>query len=251
MPIPSEYRPSVMISVIIPAYNEEEYLPQTLDHITAAADRLRESSSIVTEIIVVDNDSTDATATVARDRGATVVHEPARSIARARNAGAKHAVGEILVFIDADVTIPLTLLSGIHRVMSDPRCVGGGVDVDYRPRRVLAKVYLRAWRLLARCTGMVQGATQFCNSHIFTEIGGYDEGAWIGEDVDFYWRMRKSAKSYKGTVAFIRSPRVLASTRRFDKWPLWKVLVWTNPVFIALLRRWKAPWSGWYSNPVR
>ena len=173
------------------------------------------------------------------------------SIGGARNAGAKHATGEILVFIDADVTVPSTLFTEIHRVMSDPLCVGGGVDVDYRPRRIAVRVYLRAWRLLVRCTGMVQGAAQFWDSSTFTQIGGYDERAWIGEDVDFYWRMKRSARASKETVEFIRSPRVLASTRRFDKWPLWRVLVWTNPVFIVLFRRWKGAWGGWYSDPVR
>ena len=241
----------MMFSVIVPACNEEEYLPLTLDHVMEAADHLRASSGITTEIIVVDNNSTDATASVARDRGAKVVHEPVRSIAKARNAGAKHAKGATLVFIDADVTVPSTLFTEIHRVMSDPHCVGGGVDVDYRPRRIAVRVYLWAWRLLARCTGMVQGATQFWDSSTFTQVGGYDERAWIGEDVDFYWRMKRSVRASKGTVEFVRSPRVLASTRRFDKWPLWRILVWTNPVFIVLFRRWKGACGGWYSDPVR
>ena len=47
---------------------------------------------------------------------------------------------------------------------------------------------------------------------------------------------------------FIRSPRVRPSCRRFDKWPVWRVLIWTNPLFIALFRRWKAVWGGWYSD---
>ena len=116
----------MMFSVIVPACNEEEYLPLTLGHVMEAADHLRASSGIAAEIIVVDNDSTDATASVARDWRAKVVHEPVRSIGGARNAGAKHATGEILVFIDADVTVPSTLFSEIHRVMGDPHCVGGG-----------------------------------------------------------------------------------------------------------------------------
>ena len=50
---------------------------------------------------------------------------------------------------------------------------------------------------------------------------------------------------------YIRSPRVRPSCRRFDKWPIWKVLIWTNPVFIAIFRRWKKFWGGWYSRAVR
>ena len=98
--------------------------------------------------------------------------------------------------------------------MSDPECVGGGVDVKYRPRRALIRTYLQGWRLLSRALGMVQGATQFCSKAAFEEIGGYDETAWIGEDVDFYWAMRKLAKRTKSSVSLIRNPRVLASSRR-------------------------------------
>ena len=85
------------------------------------------------------------------------------------------------------------------------------------------------WRVLARLTGMAQGATQFCRRSVFEQVGGYDEGAWIGEDVDFYWSLKKLAKRSNRTVRFIRNMRVRPSSRRFDKWPIWKILIWTNP----------------------
>ena len=107
-----------MISVIVPAHNEEAWLPATLGSIRAAADYLRARSRVDVETIVVDNGSTDDTAAVARDRGATVIHEPVRSIGRARNTGARHASGEALVFVDADVHIPRTLLEVIHEPCS-------------------------------------------------------------------------------------------------------------------------------------
>ena len=47
---------------------------------------------------------------------------------------------------------------------------------------------------------MVQGATQFCRKCVFEEVGGYDEEAWIGEDVDFYWRLKRFAKADNLTV---------------------------------------------------
>ena len=98
------------------------------------------------------------------ENGVRVVHEPVQGIARARNAGARHAEGDVLVFIDADVDVPHDLLQEIHAAMSDPDCIGGGVDVDYRPRRLAVRLYLRAWRVLGRLAGMVQGAAQFCRS---------------------------------------------------------------------------------------
>ena len=240
-----------MISVIVPAFNEEAWLPATLQSIRAAADHLRARSGVGVEVIVVDNNSTDGTAAVARDLDATVVHEPVQSIGRARNAGARQATGDVLVFIDADVLVPRTLLEAIHATMSDPRCLGGGVDTEHDPRRLLVRLHLRAWRLLAALTPMVQGATQFCRRSAFEQVGGYGEDVWMGEDTDFYRDLRRLAGRTGGRVRLIRSPRVRPSSRRFDQWPLWKTLVWTNPLFIALLRRWKAAWAGWYSRVVR
>ena len=204
-----------------------------------------------TDIIIVDNGSEDGTAAVGRERGATTVCEPTRGVARARNCGVRHAEGDILVFVDADVIVPPSLLSVIYEAMSDPTCVGGAVDVEYRPQRSSMRLYLSAWRLLARLSGMAQGATQFCRKDVFDQVRGYDETAWIGEDVDFYKGLKRFAEAGKLTVRFIRSPRVRPSCRRFDKWPLWRVLIWTNPLFIALFRRWKNAWGGWYSRPVR
>ena len=238
-------------TVIIPAFNEEAYLRATLDSIRSAASYLRTRSDVEVDVIVVDNNSDDGTAAVARDMGATVVREPEQGVARARNTGARHAEGDLLVFIDADVILPPVLLDDIREAMGDPDCVGGAVDVEYRPRRLSLRIYLRAWRILARLTGMAQGATQFCRANVFEQVGGYDERAWIGEDADFYRGLRRIAKAKSRTVRFIRHTRVRPSSRRFDKWPVWKTLVLTNPLFIAVFRRRKRFWGGWYSRPVR
>ncbi len=239
------------LSIIVPAFNEEAWLAATLDAIEDAATRLLDRAGGSVEMIVVDNNSSDRTAAVALMQGATVIHEPVQGIARSRNAGARHANGEVLVFVDADVIVPPSLLEAIHSVLGDPACLGGAVDVDYRPRRRFARLYLRAWRRLAELAGMAQGATQFCRASAFEEAGGYDEQAWIGEDVDFFWSLKRLARDTGRKVAFIRQPRVAPSTRRFDKWPLWRVLIWTNPLFTALLRRRKAVWTGWYAREVR
>ena len=244
-------QPPTKLTVIVPAFNEEAYLGPTLDSIQAAAAQLRARSNVYIDTIVVDNKSEDQTAAVAREKGVRVVHEPVQGIARARNAGARRAHGEVLVFIDADVSVPHDLLQEIHTAMIDPHCVGGGVDVDYRPRRLAVRLYLRAWRVLGRLTGMVQGAAQFCRRSAFEEVVGYDEKVWIGEDVDFYWSLKRLARRTGRTVRFIRHPRVRPSCRRFDRWPLWKTLVWTNPLFIWLFRRRKATWKDWYSRAVR
>ena len=143
----------------------------------------------------------------------------------------------MLVFFDADVVVSRTLLVALCEAMRNPACIGGGVDVDYRPQRLSVRLHLRVWRLLGRLTGMVRGAAQFCRKDAFEEIGGYDESVWIGEDVDFFWSLRKLTGRTRRNVRFLREPRVRPSRRRFDKWPVWKILVWTNPVFIGVFRR--------------
>ena len=76
-------------SVIIPAYNEEKYLPAAL----SAVNKAIETAPMVGEVVVVDNNSTDRTAAIAAELGARVVFEPVNQISRSRNAGAKAAGG--------------------------------------------------------------------------------------------------------------------------------------------------------------
>jgi glycosyltransferase involved in cell wall biosynthesis len=114
------------LSVIIPAYNEEKLLPETLRLITAALEPFNES-----ELIVVDNESTDKTREIAESFGAVVLTEKMKNIGAIRNTGARSAKGEVLVFFDADTFVPPTLLTVIDERMRDPKCFGGAVDVDY------------------------------------------------------------------------------------------------------------------------
>ena len=226
------------VTVIVPAFNEEAYLPSTLDSIHTAAAHLRARVNVEIDVIVVDNNSEDETAVVARERGARTVHEPVQGVARARNTGARHAEGDVLVFVDADVIVPPRLLDVIHAAM----VAGCGCPLPPRSDST--------WMAAPRTsTGMAQRHAVRRRS-VFDQVGGYD-AAWIGEDVDFYRSLRKFARSNSRTVRFIRSLCVRPSCRRFDRWPLWRVLVWTNPLFIALFRRRKKVWSGWYSRPVR
>ena len=239
------------LAIIVPALNEEAYLGQTLDSVQTAARLLRARCNVDVQTIVVDNNSEDDTAAVALTKGATVIREPLRNIARARNAGARQCTADVLVFVDADVVLPPTALNAIHATMSDPKCVGGGLEVEYHPRRFWVRLYLGAWRLLARATGMVQGAAQFSRRCAFEQVGGYNESVWIGEDVDFCWGLKKLARDSRRTIRLIETPRARPSCRRFDQWPVWKILVWTNPLFIAVCRRWRPMWKGWYADLVR
>jgi glycosyltransferase involved in cell wall biosynthesis len=238
-----------LLSVIIPAFNEEQFLPRTLEHLRRATEHLVPDRDI--ETIVVDNASSDRTAEVALASGAKVVSVPEHNIGLVRNAGARAASGDLLVFLDADTQVPETLLSRIVQAMEDPACLGGAADIEYRPARPPIRIYLRLWRLVGLCLGMAQGAAQFCRRDAFSALGGYDESLYMGEDVDFYWRLGKLARTRGQHVRFLRDVRVVPSCRRFDQWPTSRLLIETNPLYIALFRRRPAAWRGWYRDVPR
>src|SRR3989304_2760272 len=96
------------ISVVVPAYNEEQYISSCL----AAISNQDFRSSY--EIIVVDNSSEDRTAEIARSFGARVLTETRRTAAAARRRGFAEARGDIIATTDADTLVPTNWLSHIH-----------------------------------------------------------------------------------------------------------------------------------------
>ena len=95
------------ISVVIPAYNEQENIPQTIAAIPT--DRLREAGFRV-EVLVVDNGSTDHTGQVARAHGARVIVQPVRGYGNAYKAGFANCAGDVIATGDADLTYPFHIL---------------------------------------------------------------------------------------------------------------------------------------------
>src|SRR5438105_2366417 len=91
----------MLISIVVPAFNEERLIGDTLRSIATAA-KVFASRAWETELIVSDNNSTDRTSEIARAAGAKVVFEPVNQIGRARNRGAEAASGDWLIFVDAD-----------------------------------------------------------------------------------------------------------------------------------------------------
>ena len=203
------------------------------------------------EVVVVDNDSVDRTASIAAASGANVVKEPVRNIGRARNRGAASCRGEWLVFIDADTLVPEQLFRRIAGLLDDPQCVGGAADALHDSNRRFIRLYLRFWRFVGTAAGLAQGAVQFCTRDAFESVRGYDESLWMGEDVDFYRRLEKFAKRNQRHVQFMRDVCVYPSPRRFNRWSVWEILLRTNPLFILLFQRRRSAWKGWYDQLIR
>jgi glycosyltransferase involved in cell wall biosynthesis len=236
------------ISVVIPAYNEEKYLLATLEKIrTGLAE-----TDCAWEIIVVDNESEDETAQIAKDFGAKVVSEAEHNIGKVRNTGAKKSAGDVLIFVDADTLVPAEIFQKVSEKMKNLKCFGGSAAVDYeRFKRKWMKYYLLGWRFWGTLFNMKQGAMQFCRKSVFDKIDGYDETVFMGEDVLFYWKLAVFARRYDGFLHFIKNPKVLTSARRFDKMSLWKTFLLTHPTFIVLAARKKKFWKDWYETPIR
>jgi glycosyltransferase involved in cell wall biosynthesis len=112
------------LSVVIPAYNEEQRLPPTLSRIQ---EYLR-AQSYDYEIIVVDNGSTDATAETARRAGVTVLREPTRGKGAAVRTGMLAARGAFILFSDADLSTPI---EEVEKLMA---ALDGGADVAIASR---------------------------------------------------------------------------------------------------------------------
>jgi glycosyltransferase involved in cell wall biosynthesis len=236
----------VTLSVVIPAYNEEQYLPRTL---RAVQDARRHHPC---EVVVVDNDSTDRTAAVAAEFGARVVRESVHNIAAVRNTGAAAATGSVLVFVDADTAVGPTTLLEIGTAMEQESVIGGAVAVRYTAfRRSWVRWYMKGWAFWAGVFKMAQGAAQFCRTDEFWRIGGYDQSIYVGEDIDFYWRMRRYAHRTGRAVRLINTAGVLTSSRRFDKMTPLRLLMLTHPLLILLNWRRRGPWRDWYERAIR
>ena len=109
-------RRAPLVSVVVPVYDVEAYLPEALDSVLAQSHR-------ALEVVVVDDGSTDGSGALAddyagRDPRVRVVHTPNRGLGAARNVGVRHATGEILAFADSDDVVPVDAYRILLRQLS-------------------------------------------------------------------------------------------------------------------------------------
>jgi glycosyltransferase involved in cell wall biosynthesis len=167
-----------VISFIVPAYNEEQFLGRTLDAIHTAVRAVGEPF----EVVVADDASTDRTAAIAGEHGARVVPVRHRQIAATRNAGARAATGDVLFFVDADTVVTEAAVRAALAALR-AGAVGGGSAFRFDGRlplygRVLAAVTGPLYRLL----GLASGCFLFCTRAAFQAAGGFDETLYGAEE---------------------------------------------------------------------
>jgi glycosyltransferase involved in cell wall biosynthesis len=195
------------LSFIIPAYNEAQLLASTLIAIERAAHAVRSTF----EVIVVDDASRDRTAEVARACGARVIAVNCRQIAATRNAGAREATGEWLVFVDADTIISTTVLQQAIAALT-AGAIGGGCLVRFDGRvprygRLLIALLSPVYRAL----GLAAGCFLFCTRQAFDAVGGFDERLFAAEEVVLSRALRRRGRFVLLRAAVMTSGRKLRS----------------------------------------
>ncbi|HET9648731.1 MAG TPA: glycosyltransferase family A protein [Microlunatus sp.] len=210
-------------SVVVPAYNEEAFIADTLRSLR------QQDFRGSYEIIVVDNNCTDATVEVARSFDVRVVSEPEPGVCQARQRGLLEATGDVVISVDADTIYPRNWLSRIAKSFgSRPGVVGVAGPCRYRD----APWWIGGFTtLLFGLVGAVYGITGWVGyvtatntAYLKRDFDGYDltltQG---GDELDLLRRLRK-----RGRVVWDAGNEVSTSPRRQESGLL-------NTVFVSFL----------------
>jgi cellulose synthase/poly-beta-1,6-N-acetylglucosamine synthase-like glycosyltransferase len=199
-----------LISVVVPAYNEQDFIGQCLEALLSQGIPKNEF-----EIIVSDSSSTDNTAKIAKRYADRVVTCKKVSAGFGRNFGAKHACGEVIAFIDADTLAGKSWLLGVKEALSEKGCVAAtGPFSPLEKASFFERLYFAIWLAHIRFTitlgrPMFTGFNFAVKKKAFDEVNGFREDDMVCEDLDLSLKLAK-----KGKTAFNKKMAVLSSTRR-------------------------------------
>jgi len=194
------------LSIIIPTFNEERYLPKLLNSI-------KKQNYKNYEIIVADNNSKDKTRQIAREYGCKLTEGGLPPVAR--NNGAKLAKGDLLLFLDADVVLPKNFLESCIDEFKKRKLDSATCLFKLKGNKLIDKVILFVGNAIIfsaqyfdpHCTG----AFILCKKRIFNKLGGFNERLKQAEDHDFVKRSVKIGKF--GSL----KKSLFLSMRRFEK----------------------------------
>ena len=198
-------QPKPFISVIIPAHNEEEFLPHTLD-------ALKKQTYGRFETIVVTNGCTDNTAEAVRGKCDHVHELEERGLGPARNLGAATARGNLLIFLDADTILEPTALAVIARQFKRHHSAGTlrGVPDQARPSYKVIyflKNFVHVTRAHHGSSGVI-----LCWKDHFDAVGGFDNELYLRENSDLMKKLRQF-----GSYKYIRHTPAITSMRRYER----------------------------------
>ena len=198
----------MIFSIIIPTYNEEEYLPVLLKSI-------KKQNFEDYEIIVADANSTDKTREIAESYGCVVVDGGLPAVGR--NNGAKVAKGEYLLFLDSDLELTDDYLRNVIYEFKMERLgiaitqmVPMSEKVEDKIFHDLANYFMISVEKIkphgAGCYGII------AKKELHDACNGFDENLTFGEDTDYIERLAK-----KGRFKVLRHAKIGVSTRRLEE----------------------------------
>jgi len=215
------------ISAVIPTFMEEQYIATLLSKLAKIEPPI--------EIVVVDSVSQDKTIEIAKRFAEKVYQIRERGIAKARNYGANHASGSLLVFLDADIKLPMNFAEKLHETFKDGKVVGATCHIMPEHGTLVEKVFFKFYNILIQVTAKfkphARGEFFTVRKREFMQVGGFDESLPCLEDHDLAHRL-----SRLGKFVFISDLTVYESMRRFRKMGFSKVVgTWiADYIFLSL-----------------
>ena len=204
---------SPYLSVVIPAFNEERGLLDSLKKIREALFFCPELSENY-EIIVCNNGSSDGTATIAEQFGCKVVFESVNQVSKARNKGASKSTAQWLLFIDADSWPSPKLMQDITPLLSDPRCMGCGSTIEVVDGPKWFKFVWESKNWSMRLFKWCPGGFILCRRSAFNEVGQFSEEYHLFEELDFVRRIKKLAANLNQRFFILHKHPFCSSGRR-------------------------------------
>lgn len=220
------------ISIIIPTFNEEKYLPKLLQSI-------KKQTNQPCEIIVSDAYSSDKTREVAKKNGAKVITGGLPSVAR--NNGAKVAKCPVLIFLDADVVLPPSFLEKTYAEMEKRNLSIASCFITPRSNktvdRLLHQFANQYMKLTEKFYPHIPGFCIFIKKETHNAINGFDETLILAEDHDYVRRAKKFGK-----FAYLKSYKIPVSVRRLSedgriKLSLKYIAIELHLIFIGKIRK--------------
>jgi len=216
-----------LVSFVIPAYNEERGIAACLETVRRACDER-------CEVIVVDNNCTDATAAVAAKWADRVIPCEAQGISAARNAGAAEARGEWIAFVDADARLCSGWLQAARPFLSEEKTDAVSGWNFFRERNPLLFPYFNGYNvvffagfLLGLLFGkrLVVGNNLVIRRQTLLAAGGFPR--FVGEDV----KLSAILQRMRARTRFSPRMRIGYSSRRLRSIGFWKTMaLWIRSV---------------------
>lgn len=210
------------LSVIIPAFNEEQLILHCLDSVSQSL-KVIERADFSYEIIVVDNNSTDQTAKLARSTGARVVFEPINQISRARNAGAAIATGDWLLFVDADSLLNPGMATDILKLIDSKRYVGCGSLMKMPQSTWWGTAILQLWSAISITCNWASGALVVCRTDAFRDVGGFDQTLYAADEIYLSGLLKRWGRQRHLKFTILKRHPLITSARKLKLYSGWEM----------------------------